>query len=306
MSSAPPPGWYRDPSYPLTERWWDGTVWTDHRRQPEAPLMPLTPPKPPDGGGSRRARTVGLVTAGAVLVAAIVTGAVVLGHDGGGTARAKSSPTAAASAPTGGPQSAAPSASASATGDPDVVVDDLNGITFPVLRGWAEPENVAEADVMLTTPGTYDCPGDPGLCRHGRVSSRTATVGQDSTPESIAEGDIADAANAEYDRDGVGDRPYGGITSHHAVKSGQVAVAGRVGYFVRWRVVTAKGPGGYVQSLAFPSSVGSQAPVVVRFAFDAGLGGPPLADMDRITEGIRPVDDAATNGGVGSSLGPTR
>lgn len=304
MSSAPPPGWYRDPSYPLTERWWDGTAWTDHRRQPEARVPAVPPPGPPDAGGSRRARTVALVTAGAVLVAAIVTGAVVLGHDGGGAAQARSSPTEAVS-PSTGTRSPAPSASASATGDPDVVVDELDGITFPVLRGWAKPENVAEDDIVLTTPGTYDCPGDPGLCRHGRVISRTATAGPGASPESIAQGDIEDAANAEYDRDGIGNRPFGGITSHRLVKSGQIAVAGRAGYFVRWRVITAKGPGGYVQSLAFPSSVGSQAPVVVRFAFDAGPGGPPLSDMDRITEGIRPVDDAATNGGVGSSIGPT-
>jgi hypothetical protein len=304
MSSTPPPGWYRDPSYPLTERWWDGTGWTDHRRQPEAHGPPPLPPQPVDGDGSRRAKAVALGTAGAVLVAAIVTGAVVLGHDGRGAAQAGPPPTAATYAPTSAAGS--PAGSASATGDADVVVDDLNGITFPVLKGWARPENVAEDDVVLTTPGTYDCPGDPGLCRHGRVLSRTASVGPGSTARSLAEGDIAEAADAEYDRDAVGSRPFGGITSHRLVKSGQIAVAGRAGYFVRWRVSTAKGPGGYVQSLAFPSSVGSGAPVIVRFAFDAGTDGPPLADMDRITRGIRPVGDAATGGGVGSSIGPTR
>jgi hypothetical protein len=308
MSSAPPPGWYRDPSYPLTERWWDGTAWTDHRRQPEVPVPPPVPPGrpvppgPPDGGGSRRAKAVALTVAGAVLVTAIVTGAFVLGRDGDGAARADSSPTAAATAPTS--RAPSPSSSASATGDPKVVEDQLNGITFPVLHGWAEPRNVAEDDVVLATPGTYDCPGDPGLCRHGRVISRTATADPGTSPRALAEDDIADAANAEYDRDTLGSRPYGGITSHRLVGEGQVAVAGRAGYFVRWRVTTAKGPGGYVQSLAFPSSVGTGAPVIVRFAFDAGPDGPPLTDMDRITKGIRPVGDAATDGGVGSSIGP--
>jgi hypothetical protein len=52
--------------------------------------------------------------------------------------------------------------------------------------------------------------------------------------------------------------------------------------------------------------VGTESPVLVRFVFDAGEDGPPLADMDRITRGIRPVDDAATDGGVGSSIGPDR
>ena len=64
MSSAPPPGWYRDPSYPLTERWWDGAAWTDHRRQPEVlpvlPVPPVVPPQPPDAGGSPRAKAVAL------------------------------------------------------------------------------------------------------------------------------------------------------------------------------------------------------------------------------------------------------
>ncbi|MFE9094642.1 DUF2510 domain-containing protein [Streptomyces sp. NPDC007264] len=307
MSSSPPPGWYRDPSYPLTERWWDGTAWTDHRRQPEMPVPPLVSPRPPDGGGSRRAKVVALATAGAVLVAAIVTGAVVLGHDGGGAAQAKSSPTTGTSVSHDKrPTAPSASASASASEDPNVVVDELNGITFPVLDGWARPENVAEDDVVLTTPGTYDCPGDPGLCRHGRVLSRTATVGEGSSPETLAKGDIADAANAEFDRDTIGSRPFGGITSHRLVKAGQIAVAGRAGYFVRWRVTTAKGPGGYVQSLAFPSSVGSQAPIIVRLAFDAGPDGPPLADMDRIAKGIRPVGDTSGDGGVGSSIGPSK
>lgn len=88
--------------------------------------------------------------------------------------------------------------------------------------------------------------------------------------------------------------------------SGQVAVAGHAGYYVRRRVTTAEGPGGYVQSLVFPSTVGTEAPGLVRSVFDAGEDGPPLADTDRITRGIRPIGDAAAGGGVGSSIGPTR
>ncbi|WP_438304645.1 DUF2510 domain-containing protein [Streptomyces sp. HUAS TT11] len=302
MSSAPPPGWYRDPSYPLTERWWDGATWTDHRRQPDALVPQAPPPEPPDGREPRRAGVIALLTAGAVLVAAVVTGVVVLGHHGDGAAQAE--PSATASAPAPASDVSPPAAAPSATGDPTVVLDDLNGITFPVPKGWVRAENVAEDDVVLTTPGVYDCPGDPGFCHRGRVLSRTATSAPGASPESIAEGDIADAAHEEYDRDLIGNRPYGGVTSHRLLASGQVAVAGRVGYFVRWRVNTAKGPGGCVESLAFPSSAGSQTPVVVRFAFDAVPDGPPLPDMDRITEGIRPVGDAAASGGVGGSIGP--
>lgn len=274
-----PPGWYRDPSYPLVERWWDGTAWTDHRRGPEAPQAHLAPPEP-FSGGPGRAKAVALVAAGVVLVTSIVTGAFVLGREGGaGRAAAARTTPSDAPARTAGPY---PS-------DPSVVVDELNGITFPLPDGWVRPPYVAEDDVVMTTPGTYDCPGDPGVCRHGRVVSRTVTANDEKSPKALAARDIEDAANSAYDRDLLDNRPFKGVTSHRQLRAGPVAVAGGIGYLVRWRVKTAVGPGGYVESLAFPSGVGPQALVIVRFAFDAGADGPPLADMDRITEGIRPV-----------------
>ncbi|MFD5521895.1 DUF2510 domain-containing protein [Streptomyces sp. NPDC127066] len=303
MSMTPPPGWYRDPSYPLVERWWDGTTWTDHRRQPETPRQPLIQTPPP--GGSGRAKAVVLVTAAVVLVAAIVTGAVLLRHDDGGEeAAAQTTPAATSPTRSDGP-SPSPSGPSPSAGDPSVVVDELDGITFPVLDGWAKPQYAADHDMVLTTPRTYDCPGDPGLCRHGRVEARTATATDETSPKALAEGDIEDAADSAYGHDLVGSRPFRGVTSHRLVKSGSVAVAGRAGYLVRWKVKTGVGPGGYVESLAFPSSVGSQSLVIVRFAFDAGADGPPLSDMDRITEGIRSVGDKDTGGGVGSSIGPS-
>ncbi|WP_405932844.1 DUF2510 domain-containing protein [Streptomyces sp. NBC_00827] len=302
MNSTPPPGWYRDPSYPLVERWWDGTAWTDHRREPEIPQQPSARPEFPQAN-SGRAKAVALVVAGAVLVTSIVTGAVILArNDDTGDAAVNTTPTTPApSVTTSEPPSDEPDADA-----PAVVVDELNGITLPLPDGWARPENVVEDDVVMTTPGTYDCPGDPGLCRRGRVVSRTVTGNDEKSPEVLAKQDIEDAADSAYDRDLVNRRPYNGIDSHQQVKAGPVAVAGRAGYLVRWRVKTEAGPGGYVQSLAFPSSTGSQALVIVRFAFDAGEDGPPLSDMDRITRGIRPVGDADTGGGVGSSIGASQ
>jgi hypothetical protein len=254
------------------------------------------------GGSTGRARASALTAAGAVLVAATVTGAVVLGRDGDGT-RSGPAPAHATSA-TPAPATESPSP-APTTEDPAVVVDELNGITLPLPDGWVRPENAADEDLLMTTDGTYDCPGDGSFCRHGQVLSRTATATDATTPKALAEADIQQAAERAYDRDALGRRPFGGIVSHQVVGSGQVAVAGRAGYYVRWRVRTAKGPGGYVQSLAFPSSTGTEAPVLVRYVFDAGADGPPPADMDRITRGIRPVGDADTGGGVGSSIGPT-
>ncbi|WP_306970872.1 DUF2510 domain-containing protein [Streptomyces afghaniensis] len=303
---TPPPGWYPDPHGPHQERWWDGTAWTEHRRAPEAPTGPVPPPP---GGGTGRAKAVALVAAGAVLVAAIVTGAVVLSDDGDG-ATTRTAPTPAPPAPNG-PSATTPEASPSTStsepsaDDPAVVEDQLNGVTYPLLDGWVRPQYVAQDDVVMTTDGTYDCPGGVGLCRHGMVFSRTVTENDEKSPEALAKADIEDAADEAYDRDTLGRELYGGIESHQQVESGPVAVAGRAGYLVRWRVRTAKGPGGYVQSLVFPSSVGTESPVLVRYVFDAGEDGPPLADMDRVTKGIRSFGDADTGGGVGSSIGPS-
>ncbi|MFF5573464.1 DUF2510 domain-containing protein [Streptomyces luteogriseus] len=297
---TPPPGWYPDPHAPHLQRWWDGTAWTEHRHPPGAPAAP------PPGGGAGRARTVALTATGVVLVAAIVTGAVALGGgDGGGTETRTAPTTTPAHSP--GPPEPAPEVSTSepSADDPAVVEDQLNGVTFPLLDGWERPQHVAQDDVVMTTDGTYDCPGGVGLCRHGMVFSRTVTENDETSPEALAKADISEAADEAYDRDSLGRELHGGMTSHQVVKSGPVAVAGRAGYLVRWRVKTAKGPGGYVQSLVFPSSVGTEAPVLVRYVFDAGEDGPPLADMDRLTKGIRPFGDADTGGGVGSSIGPT-
>ncbi|MFJ4723306.1 DUF2510 domain-containing protein [Streptomyces luteogriseus] len=297
---TPPPGWYPDPHAPHLQRWWDGTAWTEHRHTPGAPAAP------PPGGGAGRARTVALTATGVVLVAAIVTGAVALGGgDGGGTETRTAPTTTPAHSP--GPPEPAPEVSTSepSADDPAVVEDQLNGVTFPLLDGWERPQHVAQDDVVMTTDGTYDCPGGVGLCRHGMVFSRTVTENDETSPEALAKADISEAADEAYDRDSLGRELHGGMTSHQVVKSGPVAVAGRAGYLVRWRVKTARGPGGYVQSLVFPSSVGTEAPVLVRYVFDAGEDGPPLADMDRLTKGIRPFGDADTGGGVGSSIGPT-
>jgi len=300
MSITPPPGWYRDPSHPHVERWWDGTAWTEHRRAAgQTAGQPFAQPgfgPPPSGGGSGRAKAIALGTAGGVLVASIVTGVLVLGGTDDGDPSASTTPSPLRPSPTLSDDR--PSAG------PSVVTDELNGITFPLLDGWVRPTGIAQDDIVMTTDGTYDCPGGTGICRHGRVVSRTVTANDEKSPEALAKADIKPAADEAYDRDPTDRRPYNGITARRLVAQGPVAVAGRAGYYVRWRVHTDAGPGGYVQSLAFPSSTGSESPVIVRYAFDAGRTGPPLSDMDRITKGIRPTDDTATGGGVGSSVGP--
>ncbi|MFF0588559.1 DUF2510 domain-containing protein [Streptomyces sp. NPDC003781] len=53
MTQATPPGWYPDPGQkndgPATERWWDGTAWTDQVRPAAAAAAGAPPAQPPAG-----------------------------------------------------------------------------------------------------------------------------------------------------------------------------------------------------------------------------------------------------------------
>ncbi|MFF9352199.1 DUF2510 domain-containing protein [Streptomyces sp. NPDC014734] len=305
MSNATPPDWYPDAATPGTERWWDGTAWTAHTR-PVPAADGFGPPVPPPAAGTGRTgtttRTIALVTAGLVVVGAAVTGAVLLNRDDAATPPVAVSGTPAP--PTTGTDTSAPSPTPTAD-TPAVLVDQLNGVTLPVPAGWERPEHTADSVLTMRTVESYACPGASSrYCYHGTITTRTAGDTAVTSARKLAEQDIAAAADGAYEENLVGDRIHGGITSHRQIAAEAVSVAGRTGYRVRWQVTTGKGPGGYVQSLVFPSTVGSESPVVVRFAFDAGPDGPPLALMDTVTAGIRPIDDSDTSGGVGSSVAP--
>ncbi|MFE1954258.1 DUF2510 domain-containing protein [Streptomyces sp. NPDC059524] len=308
MSMTPPPGWYPDPKAPSTERWWDGAAWTQHRRQPAPQGPPPSPPAPvgPPSSGGGRGKLVAVIAAGVALVTAIVAGGIVaLGGDEEDPKTRTAPSSAQPSAPPQSSEAASSAPAPSPSEDPSRVTDELNGITLPVLDGWQKAEYVADDYTFITTPDTYDCPFDQGMCRRGTVSTHTVTGTDETDPEALAKDDVKDAADRAYDTDSIGRRPFGGMTGHKVVASRQIGVAGRAGWLVRWKVTTAEGAGGYVQSVVFPSSSGSEALVAVRCTLDVSSESPPLTDLDKIVKGIRAVDGTG-GGGVGSTVGPSR
>jgi hypothetical protein len=310
-----PPGWYPDPGHtgngPARERWWDGSVWTDHTREvpavgglPAGPPMPGHPPSP-DSARAHRTRIAAVSLVAVVLVGAVVGGVVALNDNGSGggqdNARGYGGSSQGPDTVPSGPQGGGGGAGGGGTGpggpsdapvpgpggNPNAAEDLLDGISLPVLTGWqAATEDNGGASV--TTDTSYPCPGDSSSsCVRGGAYSMTASGYQATTAEGIAKEDIPQAAQDSYGKDpSSGQEVYGGITSHQQLKSQAVTVAGQQGYLVRWKVVTKSGDDGYVESVAFPSPAVPDAMVVVRFGFDDNKKAPPLSDMDKILHGI--------------------
>ncbi|WP_327191608.1 DUF2510 domain-containing protein [Streptomyces xinghaiensis] len=314
---------------PALERWWDGSGWTDHTRQAQAaapaaaappggfggmagfgpPEPPDLPPydirdRPPSPGASRGTKLAVLVTAAVVLVAAIAGGIVLLDDgDGSGTASSPGPGLSASPAPTtpspslpdggdGSPEASPDDSPDGGGGLPpesgDRAMDAVNGIYLPVPEGW---EGRSGANGAGLTTGPYPCPGDKKLkCVRGGVNSQAAEGHKATTAKGVAEEDIAKNAEASYGKSpSSGSDAYGGITSRKEVKSEPVTVAGEQGHLVRWKLSTAEGAGGYVQSVAFPSPLDPEKFVVIRFGFDAGEKAPDLSEMDAITAGVEPL-----------------
>ncbi|MFE2674560.1 DUF2510 domain-containing protein [Streptomyces hygroscopicus] len=304
-----PPGWYPDPGYaghgPATERWWDGSAWTEYTRDASGaagpafgPPMPSYPPgQQGDRTRGRGPRIAALAVALGVVVAAIAGGIALLGDggdgDGGGNARTGPAPSSSAPRDGGDPAPGVPTPDSPSDGpsaqpsyDPDTAPDPVNGISLPVLSGWQAGRSSSGGAGVTTS--RYPCPGDPSTdCVRGGAFSRTADGYKATSAKGIAEEDIAQNAEESYGQDENTDRKaYGGITSHKQLKESAVDVAGEKGYLVRWKVVTKKGDDGIVQSVAFPSPTVPDTMVVVRFGFDVSDEAPPLSDMDKIVKGI--------------------
>ncbi|MFT2017122.1 DUF2510 domain-containing protein [Streptomyces sp. 796.1] len=260
---------------------------------------PGGPGGPPPGRGRRNA-VVAVV--GAIVVAAIVAGVVVLQDDGDGDGD-QAGPTPTLDVPKGsgggsGDTGGDPTPSTPPSGDPDDTVqrtvDAANAISVPVLDGWtANPPNANGIGITTTR---YDCPRAASIkCVRGGVFSFGVT-GRGytaTTAEGVAREDIARNAEESYGTGQQGaQNPYGGLDGHQEAKAEPVTVAGQAGYLVRWKVDTKSGLDAHVQSLVFPKpgqGAGGSELVVVRFGFDVNPAAPSLADMDVITSGIEPA-----------------
>ncbi|MEV6108251.1 DUF2510 domain-containing protein [Streptomyces sp. NPDC051940] len=289
------PGWYPDPWHdgngPAPLRWWDGATWT-------AQVQPGGGP-----GGGRRAPLVAILVGAAVLVAGAVVAAVLLlgGDDGDGGGKGSlaggSATPSASSSPDDGKGSEGSDSPAPAGQLHD---DKVNGLRIPLLDGWKATDN--EYGVLLGT-GDYPCPSLPQEnCLRGGVSSFTAAGSLGGTAEQVAKADIADNAQSSYGADSQGRQAYGGIDGHDEVAAEAVTVAGRPGYLVRWKVQTAQGDDGIVQSVAFESPHVKGAFVVLRFGFDDSAQAPTVEDMKRIVAGVE-KGAPPTGGGSGGTGG---
>lgn len=178
--------------------------------------------------------------------------------------------------------------------DSGSVTDPLSGISLPIPDGWYGQE--LEIGAQITSDDAYKCPGDTSKsCTKGGAYSAPARLLQSEgdTAEEVAKSDIAANAEQSYGQDS-----YGKITSHDVLASKAVTVAGQKGYLVRWKVVTAKGSDGFVESLAFPSPARPSQIVLVRFGVDVDQ---KQTVIDEITKGIE-VDTSGGGGGSGQDV----
>ncbi|WP_346267929.1 hypothetical protein [Streptomyces sp. SID4948] len=253
------------------------------------------------------------VVAALVVIGGVIASVLVLGGNSSND-DAKGSPTPSSAAPHGFGQAPGPGQTPNDPGGPSIPgdpgdpgapaptgppVDSYDGIKLPVPSGWQGAPGEQGIGASVTT-GQYPCPGDATQdCVRGGVFSQPAGLLKltSTTAEAAAKEDIAPNATDSY-----GTAIYGKTTSHQEIASKSVTVAGQKGYLVRWKVVTASGTDGYVESLAFPSPADSGKLVVVRFGFDVGGKAPGLDLMDQITQGITADSSGGATGGAGTGV----
>ncbi|MGW1538035.1 DUF2510 domain-containing protein [Streptomyces aureus] len=338
MTQVTPPGWYPDPGQtddaPATERWWDGTTWTDQVR-PVGSAAAWGPPGYPAAAGPypayapsapRRGLRTGIAVAAAVAVLAGIGGGVyaLTRDDGRGGDAASASPggpngQGVPGGPGGGQEggpNGAPGGSGGSDGDGGSGGSGGSGGQNPAPGESGRPETDPGFATDLYNGISIPVP-DGWTGRSGAGTASVATKdtykcpgdtskdcqrgGAYSAPaaaQKLKSTTAEAAAKEDISKNATESygKGYGSITSHTELASKAVTVAGEKGYMVRWKVVTSKGDDGYVESLVFPSPADHGSLVVVRFGVDISSKAPEQSVIDTITKGIKVASGAGGNG----------
>lgn len=180
-----------------------------------------------------------------------------------------------------GGASKAPGTPGGKSRNPGLAVDAVNRISLSIPTGWTG--GTTKAGFAGLTIGSYDCASGSGECSLGGVATGQLK-GTDA--KQAAEQDITTAA----------EESYGKIKSHEQLKSEPIAVDGRDGYLIRWKVDAPEGNDGYVETVVFPTADG-KALASVHLGFDIDDKAPKLTEMDRIVESVKAFTGRPGEGG---------
>jgi hypothetical protein len=319
VSEQIPAGWYPDPqdttTDPRPQRWWDGQGWTASARPApadspeEGPKVlegevlesgptvryPEPPPFAPVGGATpprrKPARPVLVAVAVAALAGLLVgSGVTYLAMDGKSERRSAHQVRPDVRPGGGGDRAEggegvpkAPDTPGGKGRNSGLAVDAVNRISLAVPTGWTG--GTTKAGYAGLSIGSYSCASGGGECSLGGVSTGQL---KGTDVKQAAEQDIATAA----------EESYGKIKSHEQLKSEPIAVDGRDGYLIRWKVDAPEGNDGYVETVVFPTADG-KALASVHLGFDIDEKAPKLTQMDTIVESIKPFS-GKIEGGTGA------
>ena len=155
---VPAAGWYPNPALPGTERWYDGSAWTEHTRVSGAPVIPGPPaPLAPQVGSAdagapvrKKSKRKGMIITGSVLAGVLAVSGITTAINGGSDA-ADEKPASSTS------QVVEEEALAMAT-LPDVVgqtaTDAMNALTAAGFTASYDGEPDAKVIGMSTAAGT--------------------------------------------------------------------------------------------------------------------------------------------------------
>ncbi|MFJ8042224.1 DUF2510 domain-containing protein [Kitasatospora sp. NPDC096147] len=168
-----------------------------------------------------------------------------------------------------------------------LAVDVVNKLSLAVPSGWQA--GTTKDGFAAMSVGSYACASGEGECSLG--GANTGRI--DGTDAKKA---------AEQDIDAAAQQAYGKIKSHEQLKSEPIAVDGRDGWLVRWKVDSPEGNDGYVQTVVFPTADGKGLSTL-HLGFDIADKAPTLSQMDKIVESVKAFNGKIGEGDAGAGTG---